>query len=217
MNKQSLLSLYGVSFYNDTDNKCIDAREDDLYYYKVFVGRHDIKVERGDCLYYFDKKNDEVSLTRGPFNISSDTFAVLIRGYMPENKRSGLSTKTYLPYLNGCSSKQVFPPERKGDPTLQILDIPPHTSEQAHHIHATVRVVYVLSGKGKSIIGMSKNTVEEDLYPGRIIILEKMCPHHFETGDERLIVMPLHIFSSIEGELNHPMANGTILTAAGVA
>lgn len=132
---------------------------------------------------------------------------------MPENKSCEIVTKTNLPYVNGCSTKQVFAPDRLGDPTLQILDIPPFSSEQAHHIHSTVRIAYVISGTGRSIVGMNDKNVCEDLYPGKVVILDKMCPHHFDTNSEHLIFLPLHIFSSIGAlENNHPMFNGTHMT-----
>ena len=83
----------------------------------------------------------------------------MIRGYRTENKSVELGTNTVLPYVNGCSTRQVFPPDRAGDPTLQLLKIPPHSSEQAHHIHSTVRVVYVLEGWGHSIVGMNGRVV----------------------------------------------------------
>jgi hypothetical protein len=39
-----------------------------------------------------------------------------------------------------------------------------------------------------------------------------MCPHHFETGAEALLCIPLHIFSSAgRQELDHPMLSGTHL------
>lgn len=211
MNDNDIKDIFGVQYYDSSESKIIEARNDDQYFYQVYIGENSIKVEKGDCIYFVSKDKKIAHLIRGETQIDSYHMAVIIRGYMPESKTSGLYTKTYLPYVNGCSSKQVFSPERLGDPTLQILDIPPYTSEQAHHIHSTVRVVYVLSGKGKSIVGMNKKSVITNLYPGQIIILEKMCPHHFETDDDRLIVLPLHIYSSIGAlEQVHPMANGTI-------
>ena len=90
-----------------------------------------------------------------------------------------------------------------------MLYIPPFTSEQAHHIHSTSRIVYVLAGKGKSIVGQSKSTKTFDLIPGQVLVLDKMIPHHFSTGKEGLIVLPLHVFSSISQEFDHPMFNGT--------
>lgn len=59
---------------------------------------------------------------------------------------------------------------------------------------------------------MDKQVVIEELIPGKTVILQKMCPHHFETDSEHLIVLPLHVFSSIgRAEENHPMFNGTHL------
>ena len=104
MNQEGL-ELFGASFYSADDRVTVEAREDDLYYYRAYFGTHDITVDHGDCLYWYDGANAEAVLQRGPVTVSSPTFAVLVRGYMPENKRSGISTKTYLPYVNGCSSK----------------------------------------------------------------------------------------------------------------
>jgi quercetin dioxygenase-like cupin family protein len=90
--------------------------------------------------------------------------------------------------------------------------MPPHTTEQAHHIHSTVRVVYVLSGRGNSVVGIGDQTATHELLPGMVCILEPMCPHHFETNGEPLLCTPLHIFSSTgRHELDHPMLHGTHL------
>ena len=207
-----LTKTYGVEYFEPGSNSVVEAKETDLYFYKTFIGQHKIDISFGDCAFYLCMKSKTAFLKRGPATIETDSLVTVIRGYMPENKTSGLFTDTYLPYVNGCSTKQIFPPERLGDPTLQVLNIPPHSAEQAHHIHSTVRIVYVLSGKGRSIVGMDSNTVSEDLYSGKCVVLQKMCPHHFETDDEHLVVIPLHVFSSIGGmESNHPMFNGTHL------
>ena len=206
---EKLKDLYGAQYFEPKTNIAVQAREDDLYYYKAFIGTHHIEVEKGDCIYYLSDDKTTAFLKRGSETILSKHFAVIIRGYMPENKTSTIIHKTILPYVNGCSTKQVFPPERPGDPTLQILNIPPFSSEQAHHIHATVRVVYVLSGKGRSVVGMGDHTIKEDLFPGKVVLLQKFSPHHFETDDEHLRVLPLHVFSSTPLESNHPMFTGT--------
>jgi mannose-6-phosphate isomerase-like protein (cupin superfamily) len=207
-----LAQLFGVRFIAPQEQCIVEARSQDLYYYQVFAGAHEIQVERGDCVFYLDQDKQEVFLKRGPVKVSSPWLATVIRGYMPENKSSELRTQASLPYVNGCATRQVFPPERLGDPTLQLLDMPPYSSEQVHHIHSTVRVVYVLQGRGWSSVGMDKKHLRTELYPGQIIVLEKMCPHHFETDQERLIVLPLHIFSSVGAlEKAHPMFHGTYL------
>jgi hypothetical protein len=67
----------------------------------------------------------------------------------------------------------------------------------------------VLSGKGRSVVGMGTHTIKEDLVPGKIVLLQKFSPHHFETDEEHLTVLPLHVFSSTSLESNHPMFTGT--------
>ena len=89
------------------------------------------------------------------------------------------------------------------------LNIPPLCKEQTHHIHSTVRVVYVVGGSGESIVGTPANSKKYDLIPGMCIILPKMLPHHFTAGTDGLLVAPLHVFSSTQLEQNHPMFHGT--------
>ncbi|NVJ60355.1 MAG: hypothetical protein HWE27_08195 [Gammaproteobacteria bacterium] len=210
---ESLKELFGVQYLDPGQRAIVSANENDLYFYTVYAGKHQVKVELGDCCYFLSDDKKTALLQRGPCEVTSSHLATVIRGYMPENKTSEIRTKTNLPYVNGCSTKQVFAPDRLGDPTLQILDIPPYSSEQAHHIHSTVRVAYILSGTGRSIVGMNDKNIVESLYPGKIVVLEKMCPHHFETDGEHLIVLPLHVFSSVGAlENNHPMFNGTHMT-----
>jgi mannose-6-phosphate isomerase-like protein (cupin superfamily) len=213
VNQAYLKDLFGVQYFEPNDNLVVEAKENDLYFFTTYVGQHNIDLERGDCAYYISADKKTAYLHRGPKQIDSAHVATVIRGYMPENKSCEIVTKTNLPYVNGCSTKQVFAPDRVGDPTLQILDIPPYSSEQAHHIHSTVRVAYILSGTGRSIVGMNDKNIVEDLYPGKVVVLEKMCPHHFETDGDHLIVLPLHVYSSVGGlENNHPMFNGTHMT-----
>ncbi len=209
-----LQTLYGVQYFRPQERAIVEAKENDLYYYKLFVGKHEITVENGDCVYYLSSNKKVAHLNRGPAVVSSEHFATIIRGYMPESKTSTIIANTNLPYVNGCSTKQIFPPDRIGDPTLQLLSIPPYSAEQAHHIHSTVRVAYIMAGAGRSVVGMEKQTVVEDLFPGKTVLLQKMCPHHFETDGAHLVVLPLHVFSSPGSavEANHPMFNGTHLT-----
>jgi mannose-6-phosphate isomerase-like protein (cupin superfamily) len=213
LNIEYFKEQFGVQYFEPNDNVIIEAKEIDLYFYTVYIGKHTIKLEKGDCIFFISADKKYAYQERGPRVVESTQLATVIRGYMPENKRSEIATKTNLPYVNGCSTKQVFSPARLGDPTLQLLDIPPFSSEQTHHIHSTVRVAYILQGTGRSIVGMNDMNIVEDLYPGKIVILEKMCPHHFETNQEHLIVLPLHVFSSVGSqEMNHPMFNGTHMT-----
>lgn len=186
----------------------------ELYSYEAYIGKHkNIKISQGDSAWIVN--DTEVKCIRGENKVESEKLCVVIRGYAPDNKSSGYETLSNLPYVNGCTSNQLIPPLRLGDPTAQLLYLPPYTQEQAHHIHTTARIVYVLEGKGKSIQGMPGkngtlgNIKEYDLKPGTVIILDKNIPHHFETEENNLIVIPIHIFSSTPLEYNHPMFNGT--------
>lgn len=208
-----LKQVFKVAYFEPGESYVLDAPVGDLYFYTAYVGKHHIKVERGDCVYYVNDALTEAHLKTGPVEVDSTRLATVIRGYMPESKWSTVTGWTNLPYVNGCSTKQIFPPDRIGDPTLQLLDIPPFSAEQAHHIHSTARVVIVLKGRGTSVVGMDQAVIREALYPGKVVVLHKMSPHHFETEDDHLVVLPLHVFSSAGPiENNHPMFNGTHMT-----
>ena len=183
---------------------------DDLYQYTVYIGDQVINQKSRRSYWWVIPEQGVYCETGFDDNlIISPHMCVEILGYTPEKRSSTYSKGTDLPYVNGCSTKQLIPAARPGDPTFQYLLIPAGCSEQQHHIHATPRIVYVAEGSGKSIVGMGKNAKTYDLKEGDVIILGKMVPHHFETIDQDLVVLPLHIFSSGPSEFNHPMFNGT--------
>jgi mannose-6-phosphate isomerase-like protein (cupin superfamily) len=175
----------------------------------VYIGQHKISTTTQSSYWYVDGTTVVSTTGTGNF-IKSSNFCVEIFGYTPETRTSTFSRGTDLPYINGCSSKQLINPVRPGDPTFQMLYMPPHTSEQAHHIHATARIVYVAKGTGKSIVGSSTKSTIYDLNVGDVILLDKMVPHHFETHKSDLLVLPVHVYSSVASEEhNHPMFIGT--------
>jgi mannose-6-phosphate isomerase-like protein (cupin superfamily) len=194
---------------NSNNSEIVESTDSDLYQYTVFIGKNHIYLDPKSSYWYVDK-NSVVAKTGDRSTLISDNMCVEIAGYTPETRTSTFNRGTDLPYINGCSTKQLIPAVRPGDPTFQMLYIPAGTSEQAHHIHATARVVYVVSGSGKSIVGTPGNNTSYDLNKGDVIILPKMVPHHFKTEATDLLVLPVHIFSSIGSEeFNHPMFNGT--------
>ncbi|EOD9553463.1 cupin domain-containing protein [Vibrio parahaemolyticus] len=205
-------SKYGV-FYHEPINDAVmrKNRVNELYAYTAYCGEHDIAVDQGDSIIYVDDSINVAYWLAGGVRVHSTHYAVVIRGYQCGDKTATLLEKVNLPYVNGCATRQIFPPERVGDPTLQQLTIPPHTSEQMHHIHPTARVVLVASGRGYSIVGQSADITETELLPGMVCILDPMCPHHFKTEKEELTVLPVHVWSSTPPsiESNHPMFNGT--------
>ena len=216
-NAANLETLYGVKYLEPGTSAVVESPETDAYSYVTYLGKHSVNVEKGDSAWIIEDDGKRARVAKGPTVVESAVWTTVIRGYRTEDKTVELNTNTVLPYVNGCSTKQVFPPDRSGDPTLQLLKIPPFSSEQAHHIHSTVRVVYVLDGWGYSIVGMNGHVVKKKLVPGMLVVLDKMCPHHFETEDSWLTVVPLHVFSALPKgiENDHPMFNGTFLMNQG--
>lgn len=203
---------YGITYLETSAPEVFESSTEQLYHFKTYVGEHHIEIAFGDAAYFFSDDLQRAYVRRGMCEIESKHCATVIRGYMPPDASCSLLGTTVLPYINGCSTKQIFSPIRAGDPTLQFLLMPAGSSEQEHHVHSTARVVMVLNGRGKSVVGLGKNVFERELKPGMVCIFDPMCPHHFETPfGESLTVAPLHIFSSIPNlETNHPMFNGTI-------
>lgn len=191
--------------HSDSDRHIIKG--EGLYTHKVYTGRQSIEVEEGDTAWVV--LDDKVAVIPGPTIVDSFEVCTVIRGYNCPWKATDINgTTTNLPYINGCSTDQLIHPIRPGDPTMQKLTIPKNASEQKHHIHSTPRIVYVYKGRGWSVVGMKG----EDRYlleEGDIIILENMEPHHFETEDQSLTVIPLHVYSSTPLEHNHAMKIGT--------
>lgn len=207
---QKIEQTYGAQFFEAGAREILTSKASDPYHYQLYIGTHEVQVDIGDCAYWLSEDRKVAHLDRGPCKITSHHFLAVIRGFAPETKSSTIGHGTVLPYINGASTKQIFPPDRPGDPTLQLLLMPPHTMEQAHHIHSTARLVYVLEGSGISIVGQKGNTSTQILKPGTTIALDRMCPHHFKSFEEKLLVMPLHVWSSTgRDEANHPMFNGT--------
>ncbi len=206
-------NLYGAHYFHTQDSHIFETDSEQLYYFRAYIGNHTVEVALGDSIYYFDDALQNACVKKGPCIVSTKHLATVIRGYMHPDATASLNGVTTLPYVNGCSTKQVFPPLRLGDPTLQYLKMPPFSKEQEHHIHSTFRVVLIQKGIGKSIVGMEDKNIETTLNPGTVCILEPMCPHHFETDTgDYLIALPIHIFSSVGiQEKNHPMFNGTVI------
>lgn len=200
--------MESYTFIGSGQHRAVSSNFRDLYQYNVFVGPTKVLTAPRNSYWYID--NNEVIVKTGDgADIDSKIICTEIFGYTPEKRTSTFSKLTDLPYVNGCSTKQLIFPNRPGDPTWQMLHMPPYTSEQIHHIHSTARVVYVSDGRGTAHMGQGEGIKNLDLAAGDLLILEKMVPHHFSTQQHGLTVLPLHIFSSTNGEFNHPMFDGT--------
>ena len=187
------------------NNETYIAPKNSLYYYEVNTTGTEYKVPKNSSAWIINNKSISVKTS----GVCYGEVIITIYGYTPASKTVELNLNTYLPYINGCSTNNILPPIRSGDPCMQVLKIPAGCSEQKHHIHSTDRVVYVLSGSGTTVCGVGSNTKKSKLTEGTTLILNAMEPHHFETDNEDLVVVPMHIWSSTNEEFNHPMMLGT--------
>jgi len=186
-------------------NRTYIAPQNSLYYYEVNTLENEYKIPKNSSAWIINKESVSVK----NWGVCFGKVIITIYGYIPPNRTAQINLKTYLPYINGCSTNNILPPIRSGDPCMQLLKIPAGCSEQKHHIHSTDRVVYVLSGSGTAVSGVGSNIEKHKLVEGKTLILHAMEPHHFETDDQDLIVVPMHIWSSTNDEFNHPMMLGT--------
>lgn len=203
---------YGAHYWNGSEVDVYESPVEDLYRYTAYIGKHDLpSIERGGSHIMLSSDTSRAIWSARTDTQTSDHIAVHFPAYQCGDKQMTVNQRVNLPYINGCATRQLFAPERIGDPTFQQLTMPPFTSEQAHHIHPTARVVYVLKGQGWSIVGQEGDDEETELVSGMTCVLDPMCPHHFRTESTPLTVLPVHVFSSTpEGmESNHPMFNGT--------
>jgi len=216
---QRILDNFGAKFFPPGEKAIYDADPDNLYQFTAYHGNHTLELSTWQSLCVLDEAGEWANWHSGPGKRRTQRFGVLMEGYRPPSRAVQIAGQgTTLPYVNGCSTQQLFPPVRLGDPTLQYLRIPAGSEEQAHHIHSTVRVVHILEGHGTCIVGMEGNQVAVRLVPGTTLILEPMCPHHFDTigQNQPLVCIPFHVFSSSgAAEFNHPMFNGTYLMNQG--
>lgn len=209
--------LWGVRYAEPTESGLhVVPGARDRYWYDALVRPSRVEIGERDSAYAIWRRDEDddslfVQAVRGDVVLEGDLeLVVVIRGLLLESMDRTVGPSTYLPYVNGCSTKQLFPPERIGDPTLQYMHMPPRSAEQAHHIHSTTRIVYIAGGHGKCVVGMDQATEATDLEPGTVIFLEPMVPHHFVTpGDEPLICVPVHVWSATPHEQAHPMFHGT--------
>lgn len=116
-----------------------------------------------------------------------------------------------LTYIDGCSDSLLIFPQRLGDGSLNLLYFP-HDIYQSRHTHPSIRVGYVLSGKGKAhwIDQSTGEEKERDLQPGDSFLLDAHTQHNFSTTDSHMRILAYHPDGDWGPEdHNHTMLNRT--------
>lgn len=112
-----------------------------------------------------------------------------------------------LEYIDGCSSTLLLSAPKLGDPCFNYLHVPCNI-DQTPHTHPTLRVGFILEGKGTVILKDSKL----DLLPGMMFCLLPDVLHSFHTTDSELRIVIYHPDSDFgPSDEVHPMLNRTII------
>jgi quercetin dioxygenase-like cupin family protein len=154
----------------------------------------------------------------GPFSVvgtSEDCFGILIirRGYHGVLHLGGpVEAKGRLRYIDGCTDSLLVPPQRRGEPCLNLLQFPPGI-DQTSHTHPSARIGMVISGHGRCVHTEGETV---DLVPGMVFCIHTDGVHKFQTpyGDEMRVVAyhPDSDFGPTDDD--HPMLNRTIVEGA---
>jgi len=117
-----------------------------------------------------------------------------------------------LQYIDGCRDTVLVAPVVRGDPCVNLLQLPPCTL-QSEHLHPSVRVGLVVDGQGVCVAAGARH----DLRRGSVFVLSPCAPHRFETGASGgLLLMAWHPDSDHgPTDDDHPMLNRTLRPGSG--
>lgn len=118
-----------------------------------------------------------------------------------------------LIYIDGCSDSLLISPVVQGDPCLNLLYLPPGTT-QTEHTHPSCRIGIIASGTGIC------RTAESDipLQPGLVFEISANAKHSFHTHSDSLQVIAWHPDSDFgPTHRDHPMINRTLINGTSAA
>jgi len=118
-----------------------------------------------------------------------------------------------LRYIDGCSDSLLISPVTMGDPCLNLLHLPPRTT-QTEHVHPSCRLGMIVGGEGVCRTPQS----DTQLAVGDVFSIPPNALHSFHTTSNTLQVIAWHPDSDF-GPTNadHPMINRTIINGVSAA
>jgi len=118
-----------------------------------------------------------------------------------------------LRYIDGCSDSLLISPVVLGDPCLNLLYLPPGTT-QRQHTHPSCRLGMIASGRGVC----RTPDGDFDLRAGMVFQIAPDAMHSFHTHDESLRVFAWHPDSDTgPSHHDHPMINRTMVEGVSAA
>jgi quercetin dioxygenase-like cupin family protein len=117
-----------------------------------------------------------------------------------------------LRYIDGCTDTLLIPPQRIGEPCLNLLVFPPGVDQTAH-THPSDRIGVVVDGLGHCAFKKNGYTVSTELEPGMIFCIHAGGEHKFATPHGKpMRVIAFHPDSDFgPTDEDHPMINRTIV------
>ena len=172
----------------------------------VFSGQATLKSVYGDFrmsqgMYFSLPSSGSMESTGAGIAISQFDYRALFQlgGPIEEHGR--------LPYIDGCSDTLLISPVVRGEACLNLLYLPPNTTQTAH-THPSFRAGVVAAGEGICQTELSSVPITA----GSVFTIEAGGLHSFHTTDESLTVIAFHPDSDFgPWHDDHPMVNRTIV------
>lgn len=202
-------SMYPTKLWGAIES-AVDLPTSSSTYYG-FVSAGDLELTNLETNRKFSVYEGMYFAATGPLKIKSSGLATFVErlGYRSLFQIGGpVEAHGRLTYIDNCRSTLLVSPARLGDPCLNLLTFPPGTL-QSQHIHPTIRIGVVISGKGHCITPEGKFP----LAPRQWFFLNEGAQHSFESSNEGLSVIAFHPDSDWgPSDQIHPMLNRTYLT-----
>lgn len=171
----------------------------------VQTGRATLKRNRQELLI----PSEHYFRTSGPSNISGGLGLLISMATAQERslKIGEIPQRGYLEYKPGGRMAAICPPDVRGDPNLNMLEMDPTIRDQDDHFHPSVRVNIVITG---SVTCFTHNAPPRELFPGDVIVLHPKQHHRFVAGDQGMRFVAFHPDSNYGPTRDdNPMLNNT--------
>jgi hypothetical protein len=203
------LSMYPTQFWGVKESSLELNSATSSYYGFVSSGELEIHILQTDKK--FRLYEGMYFVASGPLKLKAtgqSTFTERI-GYRALFQIGGpVEAEGRLTYIDNCRTSLLISPARIGDPCFNLLTFPPNII-QSQHIHPTIRVGVVVSGRGNCITPGAKIP----LMPHQWFFLNEGSQHSFESSSEGLKIVAFHPDSDWgPSDQVHPMLNRTYLT-----
>lgn len=204
------LAMYPTKLWGARDST-IELNQITSTYYG-FVSTGELELENLETKKKFKLYEGMYFAAAGPLRAQASGQATFIErlGYRSLFQIGGpVEAHGRLTYIDNCRTSLLVSPARLGDPCFNLLTFPPHIL-QSQHIHPTIRLGVVVSGKGNCITPNQKIP----LVPNQWFFLNEGSQHSFESSSEGLSVVAFHPDSDWgPSDQVHPMLNRTYLTS----